>query len=108
MLMQESIKEVINIHKCNFFFNFMRACGPRASPCGSRAYAGRARTSLRTHYPGPPRVFPASRTRGPSPNCHPYFTVISNLNLVTIFKIFIQNMNLNSSFYKKSEIEIVN
>jgi len=60
MLMQESIKEVINIHKCKFFFLIL---------CG---LAGRARAGLRAHYLGPPRVFYAGRARGPGPNCHPY------------------------------------
>jgi len=51
--MQESIKEVINIHKCKFFFfYFMRACGP-------------ARTGLQAHYPGPPRVFSTGSRAGP-------------------------------------------
>jgi len=81
MLMQESIKEVINIHKCKIFFlNFMWACGPargpRANPCGPRAYAGWARAGLRAHYPGPPHVFSAGRARGPGPNCHPYLFIL--------------------------------
>ena len=42
MLMQESIKEVINIHKCKFFFSLkiLRACGPARADCGL-ARAGR-------------------------------------------------------------------
>jgi len=69
MLMQESIKEVINIYKYKFFFfflNFMRVCGPQASPCGPRAYADRARAGLRTQYPGPPRIFSAGLRAGPA------------------------------------------
>jgi len=65
-LMQESIKEVINIHKSNFFLNFMRAWGSmRAGPmrtCGLTALA-------------PPHFFrrPAGRPDEPDPNWHPYF-----------------------------------
>jgi len=40
--------------------------GPRASPCGPRAYAGRARAGLRAQYPGPPRVFFAGLRAGPA------------------------------------------
>jgi len=62
MLMQESIKEVINIHKCKFFL-FLILCGLAGRPAraaGCRlARAGPAHTGLRAHYSGPPRVFSA-------------------------------------------------
>jgi len=38
----------------------------RAGPRGPRAYAGRARTGLRAHYPGPPRVFYAGLQAEPA------------------------------------------
>ena len=60
-LMQESIKEVINIHKYKFFFYAGLRAGPRASPCGPQAYASRARAGLRAHYPGPSHVFSAGQ-----------------------------------------------
>ena len=72
MLMQESIKEVINIYKYKFFFFKFYAGlragprGPRASPCGPRAYAGRACAGLRAQYPGPSRIFSAGLRAGPA------------------------------------------
>jgi len=40
--------------------------GPRASPCGPRAYAGQARAGLRAQYPSPPRIFSAGLRAGPA------------------------------------------
>ena len=40
-------------------------CGPRASQCGARAYAGRARSGLRVQFSGPPRVICAGLRVGP-------------------------------------------
>ena len=54
MLMQEFIKEVINIHKCKFFFFFLILCGLAD------------REPMRAHYPGPPRVFYAGLRAGPA------------------------------------------
>jgi len=69
--MQETIKEVINIHKCKFFLKkklYELAARP-AGLCGPspRGHVG----SL--SWPAP-RFFcgPAGRARGPDPNCHPY------------------------------------
>jgi len=82
ILMQESIKEVINIHKYKFFFffNFMRACGP------ARAGRGLARAGLRAQYPGPPRIFFAGLQAGPAgqaliaiPSSYPSFNVCHQL-----------------------------
>jgi len=45
-----------------FFFLILCGLAGRpawASPCRSRAYAGRARVGLWAHYPGPPHVFSA-------------------------------------------------
>jgi len=41
MLMQESIKEVINIHKCKFFF-FLILCGLTGRPAWAAGLCGSA------------------------------------------------------------------
>ena len=56
MLMQESIKKVINIHKCKLFF-FKFYVNLRADSHGLRTYAGQATTGLRAHNPDPPHIF---------------------------------------------------
>jgi len=55
--MEEFIKEVINIHKCKFFF--LIYAGLWAGPRDLRAYVGRTYAGLQVHYPGPTRIFSA-------------------------------------------------
>ena len=95
MLMQESIKKVINIHKCKF--SFLILCGLTGQPARAARLYGSSPHGPTGSLPYPAPRFFCKPGRRSGLNCHPYIQVfIMHLRTFHLCRLYFSKRKINN------------